>query len=173
MTKTTILSLVVAFTVLASAGCGSAVGDNKSKGKGDKVASTGGEQQQVFVRREGKTGMPEVRQDWRNRPQEEPRPQFVDNSPKSFDGTIKAVDAERRTITLTVGNQDYTLRVDPTANVEEPSLRSYALQGGLSALQPGNHVLVFTTKQDAEDVVGRIKLKAAGNPPQNNNNNNN
>jgi hypothetical protein len=165
MTMTTGLRTVLMFVILAGLGCSQGSGENKGKAKsGDKAQDAGGGQVQVFTPRPAKAQM-DVRPDWKNVPQDEgPRP-VVNNDPKSFDGTIKAVDADRRMITISVSGQDYTLRVEPNANIEESSLRSYALQGGLSALQPGNQVLVFTTKQDDQDVVGRIKLKAANQAP--------
>jgi len=103
----------------------------------------------------------DVRPDWKNRPQDEGPRQFEKIETKDYEATIKAVDADRYTITIAVGGQEYTLRVAQDAFIEEPSFRSYAVPGHLKGVPAGGNALIVTNKKDDQDVVTRIKLRAS------------
>jgi len=160
MTMTTGLRVAFAFAVAAAVGCADVGGTNKA---GDGKATNNVPAVAASKDPAAKPQQPlmNTREDWKNKPKAEGPRTYEPIVSKDFEGTVKAVDAERRLITVAVGGQEYTLRVLQTATIEEPSFRSYALQGGLGAIQAGNTVLVFTSKEGDQDVVTRIKLRAA------------
>jgi hypothetical protein len=163
MTMTTGLRIAFAFAIAAAIGCADAGGTNKNRAGGNGKATNNvpvaankdpaaKSQQQPLMN---------TREDWKNVPKSEPPPPREAVVSKDYDNcTVKAVDADRRLITLTVAGQEVTLRVSPNAFIEEPSFRSYALQGGLSAIHAGNTVFIVTAQEGGQDVVQRIKLRA-------------
>jgi hypothetical protein len=81
-------------------------------------------------------------------------------------GKVKSVDAEKSTITVTVGEQDKTLDVAKDAKIthrvgkNEKKAKSEDLQGGLGALTAGTDITLTTEKKEDKDVVTAIKVDA-------------
>lgn len=161
MTRMIGLSVALAIMLTAIAGCAQGTGENKARAKsGDNNAGSGdvGPAEGVGVKHE----RPKMatREDWKNVPKDEGPRLFAKLESKAYEGTLRGVDATNNSVTVEVGGQAYTLRVSPSAFIEEPSNRSYALRGGLSALGAGNRVLIQTVKEGDQDVVTRLKLLA-------------
>jgi hypothetical protein len=79
-------------------------------------------------------------------------------------GKVKSVDAEKSTVTVTVGEQDKTLDVAKDAKVthrvgkNEKKAKSEDLPGGLGALTAGTDITLTTEKKDDKEVVTQIKV---------------
>jgi hypothetical protein len=164
MTKTTGLCITLAFALSATAGCADVSGGSgENKGRGNATNNVPNIAASKDPAARPQKPLMNTREDWKNVPKPEGPRTFEPIVSKDFEGTVKAVDADRRLITVAVGGQEYTLRVSQTALIEESSLRSYALQGGLAAVPAGSSVFVVTFKEGDQDVVSRIKLRG-GNP---------
>jgi hypothetical protein len=81
-------------------------------------------------------------------------------------GKVKSVDAEKSTITVTVGEQDKTLDVAKDVKVthrvgkNDKKAKSEDLPGGLGALTAGTDITLTTEKKDDKEVVTQIKVDA-------------
>src|SRR5262245_31242530 len=81
-------------------------------------------------------------------------------------GKVKSVDADKGTLTLTVGDKDQTIAVAKDADVfslgkakkGQPAPKQ-AVSGGLGGLTAGAEVTVTTEKKDAKDTATAIKLE--------------
>jgi opacity protein-like surface antigen len=80
-------------------------------------------------------------------------------------GKVKSVDAEKSTITVTVGEADKTFDVSKDAKIthkvgkNEKKAKTEDLPGGLGALTAGTDVTITTEKKDDKDVVTAIKVE--------------
>lgn len=81
---------------------------------------------------------------------------------RTLEGIVRAVDAQRRLISITMKGQVQTFPVDAKAPIENLADMSHALKGGLAAIRPGNGVflVVYRNKSDKE-VVSLIRVKGA------------
>jgi hypothetical protein len=81
-------------------------------------------------------------------------------------GKVKSVDADKSTVTVTVGEQDRTLDVAKDAKIthrvgkNEKKAKSEDLPGGLGALTAGTEITLTTEKKDDKEVVTQIKVDA-------------
>jgi hypothetical protein len=81
-------------------------------------------------------------------------------------GKVKSVDAEKSSITVTVGEQDRTLDVAKDAKIthrvgkNEKKAKSEDLPGGLGGLTAGTEITLTTEKKDDKEVVTQIKVDA-------------
>jgi opacity protein-like surface antigen len=79
-------------------------------------------------------------------------------------GKVKSVDAEKSTITVTVGEADRTLEVAKDAKVthrvgkSEKKAKSEDLPGGLGALKAGTEVTLTTEKKADKETVTEVKV---------------
>src|SRR5258707_14528545 len=74
-------------------------------------------------------------------------------------GKIKSVDAEKNTITVTIGDKDQTFTLDKDAKILDTKGKEVA--GGIKASlfkKAGLPVTVTTEKKDDKDVVTKVKL---------------
>ena len=74
-----------------------------------------------------------------------------------LDGTVKTVDADTRSLTVTIRGQDQTFAVDPGAFVTDPA--SFSIPGGLRGLRPGYEVTLVTSKSGGKDQVSLITVR--------------
>jgi hypothetical protein len=80
---------------------------------------------------------------------------------RTVEGTVRAVDPQRRLISVTVRGQSQTFSVDPKAPVENLADASHVLKGGLAAIRPGNGVFLVTYRNKSDkEVVSLIRVKA-------------
>jgi hypothetical protein len=79
---------------------------------------------------------------------------------RTLEGTVRAIDAQRRLISINVRGQSQTFPVDPTAPIENLADQAHALKGGLAAIRPGASVLlvIYRNKSDRE-AVSLIRVK--------------
>lgn len=153
------LSVATAFLLAAVVGCGQGNRDNQGQAKnGDKKVAGNDGGNTVATKPERQKIA--TRDDWRNVPKEEGPAPVQKLDAKEYEGVLKGVEPDRNVVTVEVRGQQFTLRVSPSAFIEESSTRSYALKGGLSALGAGNHVFIQTVKEGDQDVIQRIKLLA-------------
>ena len=81
-------------------------------------------------------------------------------------GKVKSVDADKSTVTLTVGEEDKTFDVAKDAKIShwvgknEKKAKTEDLPGGLGALTAGIDITLTTEKKDDKDVVTQIKVDA-------------
>jgi hypothetical protein len=78
-------------------------------------------------------------------------------------GKVKAVDADKNTITVTVDANDQTFTVDKAAKVftvkgKKGNKKQVDVPGGLSGVQVGKQVTLTTTKTGGKEVVSEIKV---------------
>ena len=79
-------------------------------------------------------------------------------------GKVKLTDADKGTITLTVGDKDQTLTVGKDVKItqqvgkKEAKAKTEDVPGGLTGLAAGTDVTVTTEKKDGKDVVTTIKV---------------
>ena len=73
---------------------------------------------------------------------------------------IVSVDAEKRTITVTVDGKDVTLPVEKDAGIQAPGKKKMLedVAGGLKGLKPGDEVTVTTEKKADKEHVTKIVL---------------
>jgi len=79
---------------------------------------------------------------------------------------LKAVDADKKTITLPVDGKDRTFKVDDKVDVQSQTragkrLRLTPVKDGLKGVKAGTEVTVTTEKRDGEEVVTKIVVLAA------------
>ena len=80
-------------------------------------------------------------------------------------GKVKSVDADKSTITVTVGEADKTYDVAKDAKVthkvgkNEKKAKTEDLPGGLGALTAGTDVTLTTEKKDDKESVTAIKVE--------------
>jgi hypothetical protein len=162
MKMTTRLHVALGLAFVAAAGCssGSSV-DNKSGGKATNNVPAIAASNDPAARPQ--KPLMNTREDWKNVPKAEPPRTVEPFVVQNLEGTVKAVDADRRLITVAVGGQEHTLRVMPSALIEDASIRSFPVAGGLSGIQAGSTVLITTSREGDQDVVARIKLRGNAN----------
>jgi hypothetical protein len=101
-----------------------------------------------------------TREDWKTAPKKDDpaAPAAVDT--RTLEGTVRAIDAQRRLISVNVRGQSQTLPVDPKAPIENLADQGHALKGGLAAIRPGASVLlvIYRNKSDRE-FVSLIRVK--------------
>lgn len=152
------LSVATAFLLAAVVGCGQGDRDNQGQAKnGKKAANNDGGDAAVTKPERQKIA---TRDDWRNVPKEDGPAPAQKLESKEYEGVLKVVEPDRNVVTIEVRGQQFTLRVSPSAFIEDSSTRSYALKGGLGALGAGSHVFIQTIKEGDQDVIQRIKLLA-------------
>jgi hypothetical protein len=80
---------------------------------------------------------------------------------RTVEGTVRAIDARRRLISINVGKQSQTFAVDAAAPIENLGDDAHVLKGGLAGIRPGASVLlvIYRNKSDKE-VVSLIRVKA-------------
>ena len=80
-------------------------------------------------------------------------------------GTVKSIDTDKGTITVTVDGADQTFNVEKDSKVWQPGKSKKApaqdVAGGLGGLKEGQPVVLTTDKKDGKDVVTAIKLEEA------------
>lgn len=74
---------------------------------------------------------------------------------------VKAVDADKRTVTFAVDGKDRTFKVDEKAEVQAQQrvgkrLRVTPLKDGLKGVKAGNEVTVTTERRAGEEVVTKV-----------------
>ena len=74
-----------------------------------------------------------------------------------LEGTVKTVDADKRSLTVTVRGQDQTFVVDPNAFVTDPT--SFSIPGGLRGLRPGYEVTLVMSKSGGQESVSLITVR--------------
>ena len=79
-------------------------------------------------------------------------------------GKVKSVDAEKNTITLTVGDKDQTLSVPKDTKIftlvgKGKKAQPQDVTDGLKGVKEGQSVVVTTEKKDDKDVVTQIKVE--------------
>ena len=72
-------------------------------------------------------------------------------------GKIVKIDADKGTITLSVGNQDRTLDVEKAAAIQAPGKKTLQdVSGGLSGLKAGDEATATVEKKGGKEVVTKI-----------------
>jgi len=102
-----------------------------------------------------------TRDDWKNATKKDDASTVAELDTRTLEGTVRAIDAQRRLISINVrGQKGQTFPVDAKAPIENLADQSHALKGGLAAIRPGNSVLlvIYRNKSDRE-VVSLIRVK--------------
>jgi uncharacterized protein (DUF2141 family) len=84
---------------------------------------------------------------------------------ETYADKLKAVDADKKTVTLPVDGKDRTFKVDDKVDIQSQTragkrLRLTPVKDGLKGVKAGAEVTVTTEKQDGVEVVTRIVLLA-------------
>jgi hypothetical protein len=85
---------------------------------------------------------------------------------ETYADKLKAVDADKKTVTLPVDGKDRTFKVDDKVDVQSQvrvgkRLRLTPVKDGLKGVKAGTEVTVTTEKKDGEEVVTKIVVLAA------------
>jgi hypothetical protein len=85
---------------------------------------------------------------------------------ETYGDKVKAVDAEKKTITLPVEGKDRTFKVDDKVDVQSQTragkrLRLTPVKEGLKGVKAGTEVTVTTEKKDGEEIVTKIVVLVA------------
>jgi hypothetical protein len=85
---------------------------------------------------------------------------------ETYADKVKAVDAEKKTITLPVEGKERTFKVDDEVDVQSQTragkrLRLNPVKEGLKGVKAGTEVTVTTEKKDGEEVVTKIVVLVA------------
>lgn len=101
-----------------------------------------------------------TREDWKTAPKGDDPSTVAPVDTRTLEGTVRAIDAQRRLISITVRGKSQTFPVDPKAPIENEADQSHALKGGLAAIRPGTNILIviYRNKSDRE-IVSLIKVK--------------
>jgi len=84
---------------------------------------------------------------------------------ETYADKLKAVDADKKTLTLPVDGKDRTFKVDEKVDVQSQTragkrLRLTPVKDGLKGVKAGTEVTVTTEKKDGEEVVTKIVVLA-------------
>jgi hypothetical protein len=87
---------------------------------------------------------------------------------ETYGDKVKAVDADKKTITLPVDGKDRTFVVDTKVDVQAQvrsgkRLRLTPVKDGLKGVKAGAEVTVTTEKKDGKEVVTKVVILAGGN----------
>src|SRR6476620_5505386 len=85
---------------------------------------------------------------------------------ETYADKLKAVDADKKTVTLPVDGKDRTFKVDDKVDVQSQvrmgkRLRLTPVKDGLKGVKVGTEVTVTTEKKDGEEVVTKIVVLVA------------
>lgn len=171
------ISLVAVVALLTAAGC-----DKFNVKDGKRAAKKSPQQEAASARPEltvasadggnassasangngGETRRPSgmnLRDDWRNQPKEDGKPLVARMDAKQLDGILRAVDPDRRMLTLEARGTQHTFPVDALVHIETPGDHSRGLQGGLAGLQPGTRIMVMAYRYDDIYKIALIRIK--------------
>lgn len=87
---------------------------------------------------------------------------------ETYGDKVKAVDADKKTLTLPVDGKDRTFAVDDKVEVQAQvrsgkRLRLTPVKEGLKGVKAGVEVTVTTEKKDGKEVVTKVVILAGGN----------
>jgi hypothetical protein len=103
-----------------------------------------------------------TREDWKSTAKKDDSSTVAPVDTRTVEGTVRALDVQRRLITINVpGQKSQTFPVDAKAPIEDLADQAHALKGGFAAIRPGASVLlaVYRNKSDRE-VVSLIRVKS-------------
>jgi opacity protein-like surface antigen len=84
-------------------------------------------------------------------------------SAETYADKVKAVDTDKKTLTIPVDGKDTVFSVDDKVDVQKQTragkrLRNTPVKDGLKGVNSGNEVTITTEKRDGQEVVTKIVL---------------